>query len=134
LADKRRIGALMRQLAAFGLVGVANTAIGFGTIALAQNGLGLHPVAANVLGYAVGLSNSYIMNRAFTFRGARHSTGQALRFLAAFAIAYAINLGVLLAGLALAPEAALGAQAAAMVAYTLAFFALSKIYVFREAA
>jgi putative flippase GtrA len=111
---------------------VVNTAIGFSVIALAQVVFGLHPVAANMLGYAAGLTNSYLMNRAFTFRGAGHSWGAILRFLLAFAMAYGANMAVLLSGLRLAPDAALMWQGVAMVAYTTVFFVISKFYVFRS--
>lgn len=122
----------LRQFLSFGLVGVANTAIGFSVIALAQVVFGLHAVAANMLGYAAGLTNSYLMNRVFTFRGATHSTGVMLRFLLAFAVAYATNMAVLLTGLRVSPDAALLWQGLAMVSYTIVFFMISKLYVFRS--
>ena len=121
----------LKQALSFGLVGVVNTAIGFGVITLAQVVFGLHPVPSNVLGYAAGLTNSYLMNRAFTFRGSAHSTGTALRFLLAFGISYGANLVVLLGLMRVSPEHALLWQAVAMVTYTAIFFLISKLYVFR---
>lgn len=122
----------LRQFLSFGLVGVVNTAIGFGVIALAQVVFALHPVLANVLGYAAGLTNSYLMNRAFTFQGTVHSGGTMLRFFLAFVVAYGVNMAVLLSGLKLAADAALIVQGAAMVSYTIVFFLISKLYVFRN--
>jgi putative flippase GtrA len=123
---------VLKQFLSFGLVGLVNTAIGFGVIALAQVVFGLHPVPANMLGYAAGLTNSYLMNRAFTFRGAAHSGAAMLRFGLAFVLSYGVNLAVLLSGLRLLPEAALLWQGLAMVSYTIVFFALSRLYVFRS--
>ncbi|MEJ6396238.1 GtrA family protein [Gymnodinialimonas sp. 2305UL16-5] len=123
----------IRQAISFGLVGVLNTAIGFGTIVLAQTVFGLPPVVSNILGYAAGLTNSFFMNRAITFRGASRDLAAAIRFLVAFAIAYGANLAVLLGLLSVAPEAALAWQAVAMIVYTGVFFVLSKFYVFRVA-
>ncbi len=123
----------VRQAISFGLVGVLNTAIGFGTIVLAQTVFGLPPVVANILGYAAGLTNSFLMNRAVTFRGAGRDSATVARFLLAFVIAYGANLAVLLTLLALRPEAALAWQAVAMVVYTGLFFVISKVYVFRVA-
>lgn len=132
MTDPMRGG--MRQFLTFGLVGVINTSIGLGTIALAQEGLGLHPVLSNIVGYAAGLTNSYFMNRAFTFRGAAHSQGAVVRFLVAFALAYGANLIVLLALLGRSEDHAMFWQAAGMVVYTVVFFLVSKFYVFRDAA
>jgi putative flippase GtrA len=124
----------LRQMVSFGLVGVVNTAIGFGTIVLAQVVFGLHPVPANILGYAAGLTNSYLMNRAFTFRGATHSAAVALRFLVAFGVAYGANMAVLLICLRLSSDHVLLWQGLAMVTYTTVFFLISKFYVFRRPA
>lgn len=121
----------IRQAISFGLVGVMNTAIGFGTIVVAQSVFGLHPVLANVLGYAAGLTNSFFMNRAITFQDAARDRASIVRFLVAFAVAYGANLMVLLILLSLMPGAALVWQAVAMVVYTGIFFVLSKFYVFR---
>lgn len=121
-----------RQLVNFCLVGVVNTVIGFGTIAVAQLLFGLHPVLANIIGYAAGLTNSYLMNRAFTFSEMSHASGSAFRFVVAFVIAYGANMAVLLAGLRTFTDHVLLLQGLAMVIYTIIFFVISKIYVFRS--
>ena len=123
---------LLRQMISFGLVGVVNTAIGFGVIALAQVMFGLHPVVSNMLGYIAGLTNSYFMNRAFTFKGSAHSIRAMLRFLLAFGIAYGANVAVLLILIQISPDQVLLWQGLAMVTYTAIFFLVSKLYVFRH--
>ena len=50
---------------------------------------------SNVLGYAVGLVVSYLLNRAFTFRSPAVSKIEFLRFVSILLLAYAANLAVL---------------------------------------
>ena len=122
----------VRQLVVFGLVGVANTAVGLGTIVLMQTVIGLDPFVANPIGYAAGLVNSFAMNRAFTFRDGDRSPAAATRFLLAFAVAYAANYATLAALIGAFPAHPLAWQVVAMVLYTLVFFVLAKWFVFRE--
>lgn len=130
MAGNRNPRQALVELAKFGAVGVVNTAIGFLTILAAMVLLGLAPVPANMLGYAVGLVVSYNLNRAFTFAG--RGGGGRLRlplFLIAFAVAYAVNVVVLMVLLPHVPP--LLAQAGAMMTYTLVFFVLARTLVFR---
>jgi len=121
--------ALLREVVSFGLVGLVNTAVGYGTI-LALMALGLGPVLANAGGYALGICVSYLLNSRFTFarRNAPGGTTRVLRFGIAVAIAWLINLAVL--QLALRAMAPAYAQGIAMIAYTLSFFLLSRSFVF----
>ncbi len=127
---KAPLGPPLREVVSFALIGVLNTALSLTVIWLvAQAGGG--PYLANVCGYALGLANSFAMNRAFTFRDAPQSAGAAWRFIATFGMSYAVNLGVLTLGLAIEPSHAFLWQALAMIAYTGTFFTLSKRFVFR---
>lgn len=120
----------LRELITFALVGVVNTVLCLAVIWGAGR-LGAGPYVANAIGYAVGLTNSFVLNRTFTFRQAPARPGMPFRFLIAFAVAYVVNLGVLTVGLGIDPDHAFLWQLPAMVAYTLTFFALSKWFVFR---
>lgn len=120
----------LRQLLTFSVVGVINTAIGLSVIWLAS-WLGANPYLANVLGYAFGLTNSFLMNRAFTFRQAGRGPGVVPRFAIAFCIAYGCNLALLTIGLAIDPGREFLWQCVSMVGYTGVFFILSKWFVFR---
>ncbi|WP_372530072.1 GtrA family protein [Oricola sp.] len=55
----------------YGFVGIANTALTLVVVFVLLR-LNTHPAIANVAGYAVGLTNSYLMNRSFTFGARRH--------------------------------------------------------------
>ncbi|MDJ0896179.1 MAG: GtrA family protein, partial [Alphaproteobacteria bacterium] len=84
------------QFARFGIIGVLNTVVGYSVI-VAALAVGLGDVPANAMGYAVGLSLSYTLNRRWTFRwqGA-DTTGSLARFLLVFGLAYGANLIVIL--------------------------------------
>jgi putative flippase GtrA len=125
---------MLARLLRFGLTGLANSAVGWAVI---FGGLwaGMSGLAANAAGYAVGLVLSFTLNRRFVFGvTGRVRAPELLRFLAAFVIAYGINVAVLFAA-----EGMLGAdnplaQLPAITAYVAIFFLLSQFVVFRPAA
>ncbi|MDY0021419.1 GtrA family protein [Arenimonas caeni] len=114
--------------------GVVNTLAGYLAFLLALHGLGLGLFAANAASYAVGLTVAYGLNLAFVFRGSRHSGGALARFLAGFAAAYAVNLGVLALAHGQAGLRAELAQVAAMAAYTVSFYLINRHFVWRRTA
>lgn len=124
---------MLARLFRFALTGLANSAVGWAVI---FGGLwaGMSGLAANAAGYGVGLILSFTLNRRYVFgvRGAVQGR-EVARFLAAFGVAYAINVAVLLAA-----QAVLGAdnplaQLPAIAAYVAIFFLLSQRFVFRPA-
>lgn len=124
---------MLQRLFRFALTGLANSAVGWAVI---FGGLwaGLSGLVANAAGYAVGLVLSFTLNRRFVFgvTGAV-SGGEVAKFLTACAIAYGINVAVLLlAQSVLGPDSAL-AQLPAIAAYVVIFFVLSQRFVFRPA-
>lgn len=124
----------MARFATFLAVGLANTAVGLG-IAFAALRMGAGDYRANALGYGVGMAVSYTLNRRFTFAdGAGEHGRQAPRFLLAAGLSYLINLAVIALGHRLGLRESMVLQVLAMGAYSLSFFALSRLFVFREAA
>lgn len=78
----------------FAVVGALNTGIDIGIFTLAFYGLGWPLLAANAAGFAIGVANSYILNKIWTF--ADRSTGReawmrALAFLATSLIGLALG-------------------------------------------
>jgi putative flippase GtrA len=122
-------GALEQPLRFLG-VGVLNTLVGLTLIYLARFGLGWADVPANILGYAVGLTVSFSLNRRWTFRHEGRLLSAQLRFLAAFAVAYAANLAALLLLTRGLGVASIVAHPAGMVVYTSIFYILSRYFVF----
>lgn len=120
---------LRSQIIKFGLVGAVNTAITAASIA-ALTILGVAIVPANAVGFALGMANSFYMNRRFTFAGSR---GGGPAFIAAFAVAYSLNLAAALLTDAYSSSHSLVPQAAGMLTYNVAFFVLMKVWVFAGA-
>ena len=74
-----RVPPMIVQLVRFGLVGSTNTALTLATYAVLS---GLHaPVAlAGAASWAVGAVNGFVLNRAWTFRGAPRGAVPAARY------------------------------------------------------
>lgn len=119
---------LVRQTLRYAAVGVVNTAVGLGAI-WTLVALGLSPLTSNALGYALGLTVSFILNRTWTFQ-ARDGM-PVVRFLGAFAVCYSANLATLALGLKIAPQAVYLSQAAAVAVYSVLFFVICRYFVFR---
>lgn len=126
MAGKSGFGQFVR----FVIVGCANTAVGFGAILAMKYGIGVSDLLANLLGYAVGISVSFLLNRSFTF-GDRGAVGPAIiRFAISAGIAYLINVAVLLFFLSVLEAPSPVSQLAGVIAYTIAFFFLAKLFAF----
>lgn len=92
-------GRRLPQWGRFASVGVVNTLVGLSVIWAAKALLGLGDVPANLLGYSAGLAIGFALNGAWTF-GYRGPRGPALlRFLAVTAVAYGMNLLVVIAAI-----------------------------------
>ena len=83
------------QFGKFVGVGIFNTALGYAVIFFLMYGLGWGPFSSNVMGYAIGLSCSYFLNRLVTFNSVREKLPEMATFLAVFCAAYGANLLVL---------------------------------------
>lgn len=122
--------ALLRTGLRFGLVGLANTLFGLAVI-MAVLAAGFGDYAANLCGYTLGLALSFALNRTWTF-GVRGLVEwrEAGAFLLAVGLSYLINLGLLSAMRALGYRESVVGQGAAMLAYSVCFFLLSRRFVF----
>ena len=119
------------RLAAFSLVGVANTLIGVGAI-LVAGVLGASPMLANILGYAVGLAVSFALNSQVTFQTRRIDRSTVVRFLAAFVVAFMLNLAVVKVVTELATTHTLLASLAGTPLYMTVFYLLCEYWVFQR--
>lgn len=123
----------MSQLLRYAAVGVLNTGIGYAVIFGCMYLLGIGAVVSNVIGYAVGVVFSYVMNRSFTFKSVASPHAEIARFAVIFAVAYLANLGVLMLLIRVWNLHEGLSQIVAGVVYFALSFALNKYYVFATA-
>lgn len=121
------------RFAAYSVAGVANAIVGISAI-LVAGALGTGAVLANVIGYGLGLIVSFTLNSRITFRGRKVDGATAARFLAAFAVAFGVNLGVVMAAGHIDWMPGAIASLAGTPAYVVLFFLLCEHWVFRRPA
>lgn len=114
-------------------IGVLNTFVGLATIYLCKWALETGDVIANMIGYAVGLINSFAWNRRWTFAHSGAALPAAMRFVIVFLFAYAVNLATVLAAIHVFGVNSYLAHALAIVPYTIFFYLGSKYFAFRSA-
>lgn len=113
-------------------VGAVNTLTGLLVIFACKWLLGFGDVLANAIGYGVGLTTSFALNRSWTFKHKQAALPAVFRFLAVFLLAYLVNLvTVLLAVRSFSVNSYL-AQAIGIVPYTAVSYLGSSRYVFRH--
>ena len=120
------------QLAKFCVVGASGYVVNLGVYALLVRGFDVHYMVAAVFSFCVAVTNNYLWNRLWTFRGHRgHFYYQGLRFFVVAWCALAANLIVLrvLVALGLDPVAA---QAIAIILVTPVNFVGNKLWSFRR--
>ncbi|HUW27537.1 MAG TPA: GtrA family protein [Sulfuriferula sp.] len=84
---------LVRQSLRFGAVGLVNTAIGLTAIYALMFFFSADPALANVVGYAIGLTVSFALNRAWTFNNTQPVIHVMPKYLLTAAASYLLNLG-----------------------------------------
>lgn len=119
------------RFAAYSVAGVANAVVGVSAI-LVAGALGANAIFANVIGYGLGLIVSFTLNSRITFRGRKVDSGTVLRFLIAFGIAFAINIGLVAAAGALTQLPKPIVSLAGTPVYVVLFFLSCEHWVFRH--
>jgi putative flippase GtrA len=114
----------------FLLVGILNTLVGLGSIYGCKFFLGLDDVPANMIGYLIGLTNSFIWNRRWTFSHSGGIASSLPKFVVVFLFAYAANLAVALALIRQGAFSSYVAHAVATIPYTVIFYLGSRYFVF----
>ncbi len=124
----------MDRLLQFLTVGVANTAIGLSSIFVAMRFLDMSEAAANALGYAIGVTLSFVINRAWTFCDGAAATKSFPRWLVVASCAYLSNLVVVLAAYRILGLDAYLSQLFGVPVYTGVGFLGARHYAFRDPA
>ena len=120
------------QFAKFLGVGVANTLVALLVIYAAKWLLNFGDVAANALGYGVGIFASFTLNRRWTFAHSGPQLPALAKFLLVALVAYGMNLITVMAAIHHAGLNTYLAQALGIPPYTLTSFLASKYLVFRS--
>jgi putative flippase GtrA len=114
----------------FAVVGVLNTVAALLVIYILKYVFATPDIAANLAGYAVGLTTSYTLNRrwTFAFRGPhRDAIG---RFILVTIAAYGANLALVCAAVSVFSVNSYVAQAVGVVPYTLISYFGSRFFAF----
>lgn len=85
---------LITQLRRYAITGAVSNIVLYG-LYLALTGVGAPPEAAMSLLYAIGVSQTFVVNRVWSFRHAGPAPTALLRYLATYAIGYLANLAIL---------------------------------------
>lgn len=121
-----------QQFIRFAVVGLLSNAALF-VLYLVLTRAGLTPAVAMSLAYAVGVLQTFALNRTWTFSYAGGSAAPFVRYLAAYGVGYLVNLlllRVFVDQLGLAHQAV---QGAAILLVAALVFVLQKHWVFRAA-
>ncbi|TML44268.1 MAG: GtrA family protein [Actinobacteria bacterium] len=118
------------QLAKFAAVGATGYAVNLAVYTALLRGADWHYIYAATVSFLVAVTNNYLWNRLWTFRDQRGHVGfQGLRFFAVALVAYAANLGILSALIAIGMNK-VAAQAIAIVLVTPLNFIGNKLWSF----
>ncbi|AUB83522.1 GtrA family protein [Candidatus Thiodictyon syntrophicum] len=84
------------QFFRYGIVGVLSNAVGY-LLYLGMTGVGIGPKVAMTLLYAIGVAQTFVFNKRWTFRHQGHLSIAFVRYIAAYGFGYFLNLfGLLL--------------------------------------
>ncbi|UXN57966.1 GtrA family protein [Phyllobacterium zundukense] len=120
------------QIVRFASVGVLNTAFGY-TVILFVLWLGTGDILSNLIGYTAGLALSFVLNRQWTFGATKDVPSNVVaRYVGTFLVAYAVNLGIVLAARSTGLMDGPMIHLLGICAYTILFYLGSVYFVFAE--
>lgn len=130
-ASHRLRAPVLVQLVKFGIVGVSNTLLTFAVYTLLLKVFGVWYLAASAVGFAVGATNGFLLNRRWTFSEHVGDPLTPLRWAIVQGGGLGINEGLLYLFVHDARLDKLLAQAVATVAVTLSTFTANRAWTFR---
>lgn len=84
---------IVRQFVKFCIVGVSNTVLTLSVIFLLMRVFEVNYIIANMVGYLLGVVNSFLWNKRWTFRSKGPLGRESVAFGLVFAVSYVIQLG-----------------------------------------
>jgi len=112
-------------------VGVVNTAVGLLVIYACKGFFGVGDIAANAIGYGVGMTLSFVLNSRWTFAFTGQQWPAFARFIAVSLAAYLSNLAAVLVAIRAVGIDSYLAHALGIPVYTTCVYLASKYLVFR---
>lgn len=122
---------VVAQFVKFGLVGISNTLLFFGVYALLWKVFGVWYVAASAIGFAVGATNGFLWNRAWTFKGHAGGPLTPVRWFVVQAAGDGVNSGLIYLFVDGAGLGKLSGQALTIAIVTVLTFVANRSWTFR---
>ena len=120
------------QFAKFGIVGISNTLLTAITIWILLKQLHFSDYLSNMIGYTIGVINSFVWNRKWTFESKNKVSNTIYKFIGIFGICYLFQLGNLYFLLNFTNTEAYVSQILSIGVYTILNFVLNKSYTFKS--
>lgn len=128
---KNEIKKTVIQIIKFGIVGLSNTAVTAATLFILISLLKVDSLVANPIGYTLGLINSFIFNKFWTFKSSSHPLREAFLFLVVFAVSFTPQFFLYKHMLSIGFSELLS-TAVGMVVYTAINFVGNRLLTFKE--
>ncbi len=133
MARRMHVPVVLVQFVKFGIVGVSNTLITFIVYTILLKVFGVWYLAASAIGFIVGATNGFLLNRRWTFAGHVGDSLTPVRWAVVQSAGLAINLGLLYLFVHDAHIDELLAQALATIVVTVTTFFVNRAWTFRHA-
>ncbi|MEI7539416.1 MAG: GtrA family protein [Candidatus Saccharibacteria bacterium] len=82
---------IQRKEVRFLIVGIINTAVGYGSYAILLS-IGTQYLIANTIATIIGIINSYLWNRFFTFNSKNKALAEIARFFSVYLVSYCFSM------------------------------------------
>jgi putative flippase GtrA len=133
VARRLHVPVVLVQFVKFGIVGISNTLITFAVYTLLLKVFGVWYIAASAIGFVVGATNGFLLNRKWTFAGHVGDSLTPVRWGIVQTAGLGLNLGLLYLLVHDGGLDELVAQALATVVVTVSTFFVNRAWTFKPA-
>jgi len=131
--ERLHVPVVVVQFVKFGIVGISNTLLTFIVYTILLKVFGVWYLAASAIGFIVGATNGFLLNRRWTFAGHVGDALTPVRWAVVQSCGLGINLGLLYVFVHDAGIDKLLAQALATVVVTVTTFIANRAWTFKHA-
>jgi Predicted membrane protein len=119
------------QILKYLLVGTINTIVGYGIIFFLMF-VGVSPEISNIVGYTVGISVSYVLNKIYTFQSKANPKKEFPKFVLSLLASYTLNFLTLVLCIHIFKINPYISQIISGAVYTISGFVFLKYFAFRS--